>query len=243
MGMRGVVRVLVRQLRRAGAVVLDQDRGVVNVDGLRVAGYSDPFMRLKRLHYVGTDNPHPSLEQQQAFAAWLRPLIAKVDVVVVHEPALAEVAIDELRDHPPDLPIAFLVGHTHVPSIEHSRNLVVLNGGTIGAGGPSNAAEHQEIGLAVLTFALKPRFQPRTRPSSDDGTASTRTREENWSPTVTASSRSAGPGFSGNSRRYRVSGVTSPAPNVAVALRSPTRSAAPAMNSDWSCAWCVSVAR
>src|SRR4051794_14128755 len=83
--------VLVRQLARAGAIVLTQNgrvlpnekRGplIVDVRGLRVAGYSDPFMRLRAKHYQRDGNPNPTARQQIDFANWLRPLVPKIDVV------------------------------------------------------------------------------------------------------------------------------------------------------------------
>jgi hypothetical protein len=136
---------------------------VVNrIAGLDVAGYSDPSARRAADDYEhGNIEPRPTIEQQDAFAVWLRPLIGKVDVVMVHQEALAAVALDELRGNPPGRPIVFLVGHTHRPSLETSRNLVVMNGGSVGAGGTGNLAEGGgDIGLAVLTYETRPRFAP-----------------------------------------------------------------------------------
>jgi len=91
---------------------------------------------------------------------WLLPLVPKLDAVMVHEPALAETAVEYLREHRPDHPIVFFEGHTHVESVETSRNVIVLNGGSIGAGGPANADEHTPLGLAVLTYQRGRRFIP-----------------------------------------------------------------------------------
>jgi predicted phosphodiesterase len=162
--------VLVRQLARAGAVVLTQagrvlpdggrGRVIADVGGLRVAGYSDPFMRLRARHYQRDGNPVPTPRQQIDFANWLRPLIGRVDVVMVHEPALAVQAIDELRSHPPRRPLVMAVGHTHVPSVVRYENLTVVNGGTIGAGGPTNLGDRSNLSLARVVYALRPRFAP-----------------------------------------------------------------------------------
>jgi predicted phosphodiesterase len=152
--------VLTRQLADAGAIVLDQDRGVVDVRGLRVAGYSDPFMRLRARHYQREGEPDPTPRQQIAFANWLRALVGKVDVVMVHEPALAAQAIADLREHPPAHPLLLAVGHTHVPKVDRYRNLTVVNGGTIGAGGPANLGDRSNLSLARVVYALKPRFAP-----------------------------------------------------------------------------------
>lgn len=159
---------LVRRLAREGAIVLTR-RGrlladgrhgpiVVRVGGMRVAGYDDPFERRRRDDYRGRAEPRPSLAQQEAFADWLRPLVGKVDVVMVHQPQLARLAVEELRARPPSRPLVLIVGHTHGQSLSASRNLAVLDPGTAGAGGASNLDERRPIGIAVLTYRLAPRF-------------------------------------------------------------------------------------
>jgi predicted phosphodiesterase len=159
---------LERDLARAGAIVLTR-RGrlrangtfgapIVSVAGLRVAGYDDPFLR-RPGHRAATD-PHPSAAQQAAFDAWLRPLQRRVNVVMVHEPALAARALQRLAADPPSRPLVLLVGHTHRQGLRVTRNLLVLNAGTAGGGGTGNLTEHQPIGVAVLLFARRPRFDP-----------------------------------------------------------------------------------
>ena len=70
---------------------------IVKVRGLRVAGYSDPFERRAREGFRERREPRPTPEQQEEFRDWLRPLLGRVDVVMVHSPALAERAAEELR--------------------------------------------------------------------------------------------------------------------------------------------------
>jgi predicted phosphodiesterase len=178
---------LMRELARRGAIVLTErgrlrargGRGpvIVRVGGLRVAGYGDPFLRRPEGRFRGED-PQPTDLHQRAFADWLRPLLGRVDVVMVHEPALAEDALAELRRSPPRRPLVVLVGHTHVPSLERDRNLVVLNGGTVGAGGTGNLDERQELGLARLAYARRPAFRPLAADlvalDPGDGTATAR---------------------------------------------------------------------
>jgi predicted phosphodiesterase len=178
---------LERTLARAGAIVLTR-RGrllpdgrygptVVRVGGLRVAGYDDPFLR--RRGQPSAPDPHPTEAQQAAFDAWLRPLERRVDVVMVHEPTLAATALRRLAAEPPSHPLAFLVGHTHVASLDTGRDVLVLNGGTAGGGGTGNLTEHQPIGLAVLSYAARP-FDPlaadliRIDPADGDATATRR---------------------------------------------------------------------
>jgi predicted phosphodiesterase len=161
---------LLRRLAREGAIVLTQ-RGrllpdgrlgevVVRVGGLRMAGYSDPFQRRRAERYRAGEDPEPTEGQQRAFADWLRGLRGRVDVVVVHAPALAERALDEMRDDPPRQSLAILVGHTHEQDIGLSENLVVLNGGTLGGGGAANVDDDDPLGLAVLTYETTGGFRP-----------------------------------------------------------------------------------
>ncbi|HET6449044.1 MAG TPA: metallophosphoesterase family protein, partial [Conexibacter sp.] len=177
---------LSRALARAGAIVLTR-RGrlradgtlgprVVQVAGLRVAGYDDPFLR--RPGQEASPDPRPTTAQQAAFDRWVRRLQRDVDVVMVHEPTLAARALARLAAHPPAHPLLFFVGHTHVQGLRSGGDVVVLNAGTAGGGGTGNLAEHQPIGVAVLLYASRPRFDPLAAdlvtidPGSGDATAS-----------------------------------------------------------------------
>jgi predicted phosphodiesterase len=163
--------VLERKLARAGAIVLTRDGRlsgdgrtdgalVTEVRGLRVAGYDDPLKRLARDGY--RDNGAvPTVEQQEHFASWLQARRGLADIVLVHEPALAQLAVDVLHDTPPTKPLVILEGHTHKSSIEHRGNLTILNGGSVGGGGTGNLTELSgDIGLARLTYSRLPAFAP-----------------------------------------------------------------------------------
>ena len=162
--------VLMRQLAAAGGIVLTQDGRllsdgkfgpkVVKVAGLRVAGYSDPYMRFRARHYQASGNPDPTPRQQNEFWRWLRPLVGKIDIVMVHEPALAKRALDELRRKPPADPLLFLVGHTHKTQLDRYPNVTVVNGGTIGAGGPTNFTDASNLSLARVLYSVRPSFTP-----------------------------------------------------------------------------------
>ena len=137
---------------------------VARVAGLRVAGYGDPFRRRRARGYVQQGAlPAPSLAEQNLFAEWLVGLEDKVDVVMVHEPALAAKGIEALRRDPPSHPIVLLVGHTHHADIELDRDLTVLNGGTVGAGGTGNLGEGSKIGVARMIYADRRRLRPAGR--------------------------------------------------------------------------------
>jgi predicted phosphodiesterase len=160
-----------QELADDGAIVLTEHgrllrRGrfgpmVVRVAGLRVAGYGDPFRRRRARGYVQQGAlPAPTPAEQNLFATWLIGLEDKVDVVMVHEPALAAKGIDALHRDPPSHPIVLLVGHTHGADIELDRDFTVLNGGTVGAGGTGNLGEGAKIGVARMTYATGGGFAP-----------------------------------------------------------------------------------
>jgi predicted phosphodiesterase len=161
-----------QELADDGAIVLTEHgrlrRGgrygptVVRVAGLRVAGYGDPFRRRRARGYVQQPGalPAPSAAEQNLFAEWFAGLEDRVDVVMVHEPALAAKAIDALRRDPPSHPIVMLVGHTHRADIRIDRDFTLLNGGTVGAGGTGNLDEGAKIGVARMTYATGGAFMP-----------------------------------------------------------------------------------
>jgi predicted phosphodiesterase len=159
---------LERSLARRGAIVLTE-RGrldkpgdpIVDIKGIKVVGYSDPFERRAGDGYADRFEPAPSETMQNAFTAWLQPLINKVDIVMVHQPALIERALETLRDQPPPVrPIVFITGHTHSPAIDHTPGITVVNGGSVGAGGTGNLAESTDLGIARLIYTTEPSFQP-----------------------------------------------------------------------------------
>ena len=125
-----------------------------------MAGYSDPFKRRRAEGYRATREPEITDSQKTAFWDWLRPLVGRVDVVMVHAPALAESALAALRSDPPAAPLLFLTGHTHEQELDDLGEVVVVNGGTVGGGGAGNFHENQPYGLAVLTYERTPSFRP-----------------------------------------------------------------------------------
>ena len=164
--------VLERKLARTGEIVLTRTgrlRGNGTTDGrvvqrvanVRIAGYDDPLKRLASADYADNGATYAPAEQQR-FADWLAPLRGKVDVVMVHAPALAQIALQALRDEPPQAPLVLVVGHTHKPALETFGTVSVLNPGSVGGGGTGNLAEAGgDIGLARMTFTRLPSFVPR----------------------------------------------------------------------------------
>jgi predicted phosphodiesterase len=181
---------LERDLAQRGAIVLTEN-GRLNADGsygpivnevagLKVAGYGDPFERRAGDDFKDRYHPTPTVSQQDAFISWMRPLLGKVDVIMVHEPALIEPALAILRDHPPERPLVFVVGHTHKASIDHFPGVDVINGGSVGAGGTGNLSEPTKMGIARLIFTAKPSFQPLAADlvEIDPGTGSATARRQ-----------------------------------------------------------------
>jgi predicted phosphodiesterase len=163
---------LERDIARAGAIVLSED-GRLNADGshgevvqevagLRIAGYSDPFERRSTENYADRYQPKPTPQMQDAFTAWMRTVQSRVDVIMVHEPALIEPALAVLRDDPPSRPLMFVVGHTHRATLETLPGVTVVNGGSIGGGGTGNLAEDAptDVGIARVIYAADPAFRP-----------------------------------------------------------------------------------
>ena len=158
------------ELARRGAIVLSEygrlrpngSHGAViaDVGGLRIAGYSDPYERRSAEDFRDRYDNNPTPAMQERFLAWARRLIGRVDVIMVHEPALIEPTLAVLRDRPPSRPVVFVVGHTHAAKVDHFPGVSVVNGGSVGAGGTGNLTERTPIGLARLIYTVKPSFQP-----------------------------------------------------------------------------------
>jgi predicted phosphodiesterase len=162
--------VLQRKLARAGAIVLTRQGRllpggrhgalVVRVAGLRIAGYDDPLMRRAADKYRDNGAEYtPAM--QEAFDRWLESVQDLVDVVMVHAPQLAELAVKRLRAEPPKHHLLIISGHTHKSDLQRAKRLTLLNPGSIGAGGTGNLAEGGgDVGLARLIYSATPRFNP-----------------------------------------------------------------------------------
>jgi predicted phosphodiesterase len=161
--------VLERKLARAGAIVLTRS-GRLRIDGttdgqivqrvgsLRITGYDDPLKRLAREDYRDR-GATPTPEQQEEFAAWLEALGDQIDVAMIHAPALAQLAVRQLRERPPAQPLILVVGHTHKLELARTSRLTVLNAGSVGGGGTGNLDEGTgKIGLARMTYDRGPKF-------------------------------------------------------------------------------------
>lgn len=157
---------LLKDLAADGAIVLTQfgrlkpdgSHGdmVVKVGGLRMAGFTDPFLRRAGQNYEDKYKVGETFAAAEEFRRWFETVEDRVDVVVVHEPQVAASVLEELRRNPPDHPITILDAHTHKLFLQADPNLLEVNGGTIGAGGTGNLTDNANYTMAIVTYRLQP---------------------------------------------------------------------------------------
>ena len=161
---------LANGLAREGAIVLTRTgrldgkgdttgRPIVNVKGIRVAGYDDPYERHAGEGFADLFRV-PGPDEIERFATWLRPIRDDVDIVMVHNPALLPEAVRELDAEHRAHPLLFLVGHTHHSSLTRTPGATIINSGTVGAGGTGSLLKHLDVGIARVTYEMTPRFTP-----------------------------------------------------------------------------------
>jgi predicted phosphodiesterase len=148
-------------LARAGVIVLTRDgrllqdgstdgRPVVEIDGLEVAGYDDPLERrgdqieARPLELTEAEFAAASRE----LVAWFEGLPQRPDVVLVHQHRLAHALLEALGQGERPA-VLVLTGHDHEQHLEQSPAGVLVDGGTVGAGGPF-AIGVRAAGLAVI---------------------------------------------------------------------------------------------
>ena len=155
-----------RELAKEGAIVLTR-RGRLKADGtygpiinkiagLRVAGYDDPFERRSADSFADRYDNNPQPGMQATFLQWLRPLIGKVDVVMVHEPGAARHGAAGAQGRAAADARSCSSSATRTrPALERQPGVTVLNGGSIGAGGTGNLAESTNLSLARFVFTTE----------------------------------------------------------------------------------------
>jgi Icc-related predicted phosphoesterase len=129
------------------------------IDGLRLAGFPDPFEwtglgdpESRPLTFDDLEDPEGGLED--AVADLVREfdgLNPPPEVAMVHQAGLAEALAEVLYQRGYDEDLTILTGHTHSQRVERLGRIVVVNGGSVGAGGVFDAGT-QPIGLAELHF-------------------------------------------------------------------------------------------
>jgi predicted phosphodiesterase len=164
-------RSFMRALAKAGVVVLT-DAGRLNpdggtdgkpvqrFDGLLIAGYPDP------LEWPGPDPTNPqrifSFAQlpdgnrrysraQGDLLSWFERLRPRPRVVLVHENGLAQSLARAVAAESDKQPLLILTGHDHEQHIDRYATALVVDAGTVGAGGIFGIGQEQ-VGMAELHF-------------------------------------------------------------------------------------------
>jgi Calcineurin-like phosphoesterase superfamily domain len=161
--MRSLARRGVTVLTRDGALRPDGSHGppLVNVDGLRVAGFDDP----QEWHGPDPADPRrifsfselPDPEQavtraQRDLVRWYDGLPRRPDVVLVHQNGLAQWLASRLRSRGVTRPLTVLTGHDHRQHVTAYGPVTVVDAGTVGASGIYGVG-HDSVGLGELHFA------------------------------------------------------------------------------------------
>jgi hypothetical protein len=153
--MLDLVRAGVLVLTREGRLLADgstDGERVVMIEGLAVAGYDDPLegenARVEARPLELTEEAFAAASEE--FVAWFESLPQEPDVVLVHQHGLAHALLDSLDDREGERLLIF-TGHDHEQHLEQSDAGVLVDGGTVGAGGPF-AIGVQPAGLAVIHF-------------------------------------------------------------------------------------------
>ena len=162
-------RLFMRALAKAGVIVLTDTgrlrangstdgKPVQRVDGLRIAGYPDP------LEWPGPDptNPHRIFsfaqlpdgnrqyaQAQTALTSWFEQLRPRPQVVLVHENGLAQGLARAVAMQADKRLLLILTGHDHKQHIDRYGSVLVVDAGTVGAGGIFGIGQEQ-VGMAEL---------------------------------------------------------------------------------------------
>jgi predicted phosphodiesterase len=147
-------RRFMREAARAGIVVLTR-RGrlrpsgsadgqpVISLGGLRVAGYDDPHERPEGGLATRLELHEQSLAgAQERFLNWFQSLPERPEIVIVHRHSLAHALLDLLAEDD-GAPVLILTGHDHEQHVHESGGDVLVDGGTLGAGGAFGIGEER----------------------------------------------------------------------------------------------------
>ena len=162
---------LMRRLARAGIMVLTgsgrlRSDGtttggpIVDVMGMKVAGVADPLEWQGRNpsdpERIFSFSERPDGDREMDAAAdrivrWFDALPERPDIVLLHNHGLAAEFAKALLERGPQPDLVVLTGHSHKQRIDRYGDVVVVNAGTVGAGGVLGLGS-QEVGLGELRF-------------------------------------------------------------------------------------------
>jgi Icc-related predicted phosphoesterase len=166
---------LMAALRREGVLVLGRSSDVVDVAGIAVAGFDDP------LEHDGGVAGHQLklrveevLSAEQELISWFESLERRPDVVLVHQHALAHALLEHVEADEEAQPLLILTGHDHRQHVDEAGDDVLVDGGTVGAGGPFAIGE-TPAGFALLHLTAGNRLHSvdlvQVEPLSGEGSA------------------------------------------------------------------------
>jgi hypothetical protein len=162
-----------RALARRGVTVLERDGvlrpngrhgpATIEVDGLVVAGFDDPLeWRGRRADdprriYSFAEMFDPRAAEDGArreLVAWFDGLPRRPDVVLLHQNGLALYLARLLQERGDDESVTILTGHDHRQHVDRYGPHVVVDAGTLGAGGIAGVGQ-DSVGLADLHFSSR----------------------------------------------------------------------------------------
>jgi hypothetical protein len=163
--MRALARRGVTVLERDGVLRPDGRHGAVTieVDGLVVAGFDDPLeWRGRRADdprriYSFAEMFDPRAAEDGArreLVAWFDGLPRRPDVVLLHQNGLALYLARLLQERGDDESLTILAGHDHRQHVDRYGPHVVVDAGTLGAGGIAGVGQ-DSVGLADLHFSSR----------------------------------------------------------------------------------------
>lgn len=140
---------------------------VVAVDGIPIAGFEDP------LQYGGAnttaadravtaddlEDPDAAIERWRGeLLEWFISLPTPPAILMVHQDGLAQWLAGALQEEGYLQPLTIVTGHDHKQHIDRYGETIVVDGGTIGAGGIFDAGE-ASVGIARLRFDDQTRLE------------------------------------------------------------------------------------
>jgi predicted phosphodiesterase len=175
-------RWFMRRLAGAGVLVLTEQgrlrpdgntdgKPVQRVDGLLVAGYADP------LEWRGSNpgdpgrifsfSEHPDGDRDYArvedqLLRWFEELPRRPNVVLIHQNGLAQGLAEALHARGHEHSLLVLTGHDHEQHIDRYGEILVVDAGTVGAGGAFGVGA-ESVGVAQLYIP-----EGETRPRAID---------------------------------------------------------------------------
>jgi Calcineurin-like phosphoesterase superfamily domain len=165
---------LMRALADEGVIVLTRARGVVDVDGAAVAGFEDPLERDGGVAgHVLKLKTGERVSAAAELIAWFDGLERRPQIVLVHQHGLAHALLDHVGIDG-GAPLMILTGHDHHQHVDRRGAAILVDGGTVGAGGPLAIGE-SPAGFALLHLTASNRLQSadlvQVEPLSGEGSA------------------------------------------------------------------------